>query len=337
MKMGAQILQSWSIPHVDEQKNNSRILIVGTGALATLFAARLSQALYNVTMLGSWIPAVQALNLHGAKVLYPDDHVISAPVHAVDQPEFAGKFDYILVLVKSWQTENAAKQIKVSLNHSGIALTLQNGIGNDRMLAQEIGEQRVAVGVTTTGSALLEPGIVRFGGSGSVDVQKLKRLSPLVKMLKDAGFDVNEHEDVTSLQWGKLIINAAINPLTALYGVSNGVLLVDPDLRDFLRAATTEAVKVASAMGIQLPYEDPIEAVENVALRTALNTSSMLQDLRRGAPTEIEAITGVLVTEANRLKIPVPYNQALLEGIRTRVSSAVQTPAVLDIGLDRPI
>jgi hypothetical protein len=88
--------------------------------------------------------------------------------------------------------------------------------------------------------------------------------------------------------WGKLVINAAINPLTALLGVPNGELLARPAARALMADLACEAAAVAAAQGIRLPYPDPVAAAEGVAQRTAANRSSMLQDVQRGAPTEID-------------------------------------------------
>jgi 2-dehydropantoate 2-reductase len=112
--------------------------------------------------------------------------------------------------------------------------------------------------------------------------------------------------DTTSLIWGKLVINAAINPLTALLRIPNGELLNRPNARALMAAAAREAAAVAGASQISLPYPDPVSAVEDVARRTAGNLSSMLQDVQRGTPTEIDAICGAIVKAGARVKVPTP-------------------------------
>jgi 2-dehydropantoate 2-reductase len=114
-----------------------------------------------------------------------------------------------------------------------------------------------------------------------------------------------------SVLWSKLVINAAINPLTALLRIPNGKLLLQPEARILLATAVREAASVAVAQGLHLTYPDPVAATEAVAHRTATNTSSMLQDVLRGAPTEIDAICGAIVATADDHDIPVPVLRTL--------------------------
>jgi 2-dehydropantoate 2-reductase len=134
--------------------------------------------------------------------------------------------------------------------------------------------------------------------------------------LKSADFKVKIVENAMSLVWGKLVINAAINPLTALLKVPNGELLERPAARAVMGALAREAAQVAYAEGIDLPFDDPIVAAEEVAARTAANHSSMLQDAMRGAPTEIEAICGAIVKSAEKHKIGAPVNWVCWQLVR---------------------
>ncbi|HUF00482.1 MAG TPA: 2-dehydropantoate 2-reductase [Anaerolineales bacterium] len=286
------------------------ILIVGTGALATLFAARLAQAKYQITMLGSWKAGLDALRRDGARLVDPDGNQHQFEVQALDNPSECRGIKHALVLVKAWQTERAAQQLKESLAQDGLAVTLQNGLGNRETLAQSLGMGRVALGITTTGATLLGPGLVRASGEGIISMERNQALSPIEAALRSAKFNVNVVDDAQSLIWGKLVINAAINPLTALLRVPNGKLLERPAAREMMKALAQEAAQVAYAEKIPLPFSDPVAAAEEVALKTAGNHSSMLQDILRGAPTEIDAICGAVVNAAQRHTIDTPANWA---------------------------
>jgi 2-dehydropantoate 2-reductase len=215
------------------------------------------------------------------------------------------------VLVKAWQTPRAAGQLRDCLPLGGLALTLQNGMGNREILAQELGESRVFLGSVTTGAYLLEPGQVKAGGEGVLTLDDKAPLESLAGLFRQAGFNLQTAADITSLLWGKLVINTAINPLTALLRATNGALLENPASRRLLRETAQESAGVAAAMGITLPYPDAAAAAEGVARRTAQNRSSMLQDVLRGAPTEIDAICGAIVGEAEKCGVPAPINQTL--------------------------
>ena len=109
---------------------NENILLVGTGALSTLFAARLSETGHRVSMLGTWTDGLQALNRNGARIADGEGRESNYRVHATKDPNEVKGIKHAIVLVKSWQTERAADQLKRILAPDGIALTLQNGLGN---------------------------------------------------------------------------------------------------------------------------------------------------------------------------------------------------------------
>ncbi len=283
------------------------LLVIGSGALATFFAARLSAAGVNVTMLGSWREALSVLGKDGARLEGGDNQI----VQATDSPADCLGVKYALVLVKSWQTEHSASQLAECLADDGLATTLQNGLGNDTILSNSLGLQRVSRGVTTLGATLLAPGLVRPGGDGVITLDAHTRLGGLEEMLRLAKFDVSITENIESVVWGKLIINAAINPVTALLRVKNGLLLSNPPARSLMSQLAGEAAQVAKALSVELPFLDPLIAVEEVARRTAENISSMLQDVLRGATTEVDAINGAIVRMGEQKGIQVSANRAI--------------------------
>jgi 2-dehydropantoate 2-reductase len=283
------------------------LLIVGSGALATLFAARLSATGVDVIMLGSWQEGLAALRKTGARLNDGDSQI----VEATDNPDDCRGAKYALVLVKSWQTEHIASQLAKCLADDGLAVTLQNGLGNDIILANILGLRRVSRGVTTLGATLLVPGSVRSVGEGVITLERHSRLDELEKMLCQAGFDVSITANMEPVVWGKLVINAAINPLTALLRVKNGDLLTNPPARALMGQLAGEVAKVAEALAVELPFLDPDRAVQDVAQITAENISSMLQDVLRGAPTEVEAINGAVVRMGEQIGEPSPVNRTI--------------------------
>jgi len=297
------------------------VLILGTGAMACLFAARLSAAGIPVILLGAWREGLDALRRDGVVLEDMDGSQHSYPVRATDNPlDCAGEL-HALVLVKSWQTRRAAAQLDQCLAERGVALTLQNGVGNREALVEILGASRVALGVTTVGATLLAPGRVRAAGQGIVALGVHDRLAPLAEMLRQAGFSVEDAPDPDELLWGKLVINAAINPLTALLGVPNGELLQRPTARLLLVSLAREAAAVAAAQGLSLPYADPIAAAQDTALRTAANRSSMLQDVQRGAPTEIDAICGAILRVGEQYSVPTPTNRIVWQLVKALVTA----------------
>jgi 2-dehydropantoate 2-reductase len=145
---------------------------------------------------------------------------------------------------------------------------------------------------------------------GSSRWRSTPRIEPLAEALRAADFNVQIVEDARSLVWGKLVINAGINPLTALLGIPNGELLERPAARALMGELAREAAAVAEAERVPLPFMDPVAAAERVAQNTSANHSSMFQDVRRGAPTEIDAICGAVARRGAALGVPTPVNYA---------------------------
>jgi 2-dehydropantoate 2-reductase len=288
------------------------VLILGTGAMATLFAARFSAVGIKVNILGTWQEGLSVLRQNGAQL----DGIGSYPIQTKENPVDCRWAKYALVLVKSWQTERAALQLSECLAEDGVALSLQNGLGNDAVLAKTLGMIRIARGVTTMGASLIAPGIVHLAGDGPVSLEAHPRLAPLQEMLLKAGFDVNVTSNVRSLVWGKLVVSTAINPLTALLRVKNGELIEHPSSRELMGALAKETASVAAIQGVALPFSDPVHVVEEVARNTAENQSSMLQDVLRGSPTEIDAINGAVVRLAEEGRFQVPVNRVILSLVK---------------------
>jgi 2-dehydropantoate 2-reductase len=301
-------------------KMKEDILIVGTGALANLFAARLSNAGHSVHMLGTWRQGLNALQQNGARIVDVNGNGRAYKVHATNDPRDVLGAKNALVLVKSWQTERVAHQLMECLADDGLALTLQNGLGNRETLVQYLGPARVALGITTTGATLVGPGLVRAGGEGVISIEQNQALGPLEAALRSSQFNLHVVDNAQSLIWGKLVINAAINPLTALLRVPNGELLSRPGARKMMAALARETADVALAERVHLPFSNPVHAAENVARQTAANHSSMFQDVRRGAPTEIDAICGAVARHGKAHGIPTPYNLACWKLVQAVVS-----------------
>ena len=315
-KSGFIYLDEYGSASLKNRDMEKRILIVGTGALGSLFSARLAQAGYAVTMLGTWKEGLEAVRLKGVRLIDPTGEQHRFTVQETDDPRECRGVRQALVLVKAWQTGRAARQLAECLAEDGVAVTLQNGLGNRETLVQSLGERRVALGVTTTGATLLEAGRVKAGGEGPISIEQNLALGLLEEALMSAGFDLRIVEEAQSLIWGKLVINSAINPLTALLRVPNGELLERSSAREMMSILAGETAQVASAEKIELPFSDPAAAAEEVARKTASNRSSMLQDVLRGAPTEIDAICGAVVEIAHRHGIPTPANLTCWQLVR---------------------
>lgn len=295
-----------------------RVVIIGGGAMGTLLAAKLAPHA-QVWVVSNHPDTVEALNLHGARVSL-NGRELAGKVQATSDPRRASPADLALICVKAYETARAAALASRLLSSEGVVLTLQNGLGNAEILEQAIPSERVLVGVTYLGASWLGPGQARQAGNGPtylVEKPSAKAmLAEIADLFRKAGLETEIREDGQSLLWGKLLVNAAVNPLTALLQVPNGALLSSSTLRGLLRDAVSEAAGVASALGVTLPYPDAITHVEWVCENSRDNYSSMLQDVLRQRPTEIEAVNGAIIREGERLGVKVPLHRTLRDLVK---------------------
>jgi 2-dehydropantoate 2-reductase len=271
-------------------------------------------------MLGSWTEGVAAIRRDGIRIIDLDGSERRVPVQATSDPTEVPPVDCALLLVKSYQTERAAAWAARVLRPDGLAVTFQNGLDNGPKLAAAVGPQRAAIGVNYTGATLLGPGVSRHTAQltniiGAAPVFAAQ-VDALCEILTAAGLSTRACDAIEGEVWAKGVVNAAINPLTALWRVPNGELLDTAERRSLLADLVAEAAAVARARDIVLPLADPLVHTEKICRASATNHSSMLQDIERGRPTEIDSISGVIVAEGGRLGVPVPLNEAVWRLVR---------------------
>ncbi|MCA9919673.1 MAG: ketopantoate reductase family protein, partial [Anaerolineales bacterium] len=296
-----------------------RLAIIGIGAMGCLFGAKLSQVA-EVTLVGHWPAQLTALRARGLHFIGPDGRSQTISLQVTDNPQTAVPADLALILVKSYQTAQATEISRQLLSPNGVALTLQNGVGNLEQLTAVLGQNRTNLGITSEGAALLEPGVVRHAGTGHTHIADSSETAvppqEIVKLFETAGFATSLSANVDGLVWGKLAVNAGINPLTAVLQVPNGFLAENPAARELMTLAAQEVAAVAAAQNIQLPFADAAAQALAVAQATAPNHSSMRQDLANGRPTEIGAICGAVVAVGQRLGVATPVNLVLQTAVQ---------------------
>lgn len=292
-----------------------RIVVIGAGAMGSLFGSLLA-TVAPVVLVNHRKAHCEAINARGLVVEGLDG---SRRVHRLaafsDPQALGGPFDLAIVFTKAGQTRAAAETAARVLTPGGAALSLQNGLGNREVLAEVLGSRRALVGVTSQGATLMGPGCVRHAGDGPTWIARPghdDRLAEAVcRLFNAAGIQTELSDDADALVWGKLIVNVGINALAALLRVPNGVLAAEPACEQLMAQAVAEAVAVAHARGIALPYPDPLAHVKSVCRRTAQNRASMLQDVLRGAPTEVAVINGAVARLADASGLAAPVNSFL--------------------------
>jgi len=291
--------------------------IVGAGALGTLFGQRLAAA-NDVVLLERRPDVVDAIRAKGVRV---DGEARAVTVTSGARQLYG--VQVLFVFVRATDTLRALRPFASELSPATAIVSLQNGLGNEEAIKTSLGGTiPLVIGATTESAQSVGSGEVRRIGDGTT-VLGSAGASPdvvnrVVRLLVDAGFRASAAYDIRPHLWGKLIANAAINPVAALLDRPNGVVLADEHAGEIAKSLAQEAATVANAMRIPLPFTDPWSYVRTIVEQTAELDNSMLYDLRSGAPTEVDFINGAVVASGRRAGVPTPYNETLAALVKAR-------------------
>lgn len=300
------------------------VIIVGAGALGSFIGGLLS-TVTRVSLIGRE-PHLQAVRKNGLTmtgitegVFHPTAAIIPMDIPPEDEKVF-------IFTVKGYNTELAVDTIEQFVKAGDVFMTLQNGVGNDEIIVNHLGNERILAGVTSHGITFSEPGHIIHAGKGETVIGAAHRddhevANLIVNLFNEAGITTRLTTNICGEIWAKLIVNAAINPLTAITGLRNGKILEVPELMETVGGVVEEVQRTARANNIKLPPCNMLEKTIGVLTNTANNKSSMLQDIERGRRTEIDSINGAVARYADQAGIDVPLNRsvtALVKAIEQR-------------------
>jgi 2-dehydropantoate 2-reductase len=292
-----------------------RIAVVGCGAMGSVYAGRLAAEGNAVYVADPWPDHIAAIAAHGLRVDGPrGDAVVRV---ATDRTSIDAPFDLVVIAAKSLDIAAAAQTAHALAGRETVVLTIQNGLGAAEIVANIIGEQRLAIGIAGGfGAKLAAPGhvvhnamqLVRFGPYGSLPID---RLTTIASAWSAAGFNVEVRADIARIQWEKLICNVAFSGPCVIAGTTVGDVMDDPNLGPISRSAAIEAYDVARALGIGLGIDDPIAHVRAFGESVRAAKPSTLIDIERGRPSEIDFINGAVAREAERIGVRAPINTTI--------------------------
>ena len=298
-----------------------KIVIVGPGAMGCLVAAFLSKSKHEIWILDKSKKRAEIIAKNGIKLEGISGNW-KARVSATNNAKDIKSADLVIICTKSYDTKSAIKSAAEIVNDNTSVVTLQNGVGNVEIIADEIGEDNVIGGVSNLGATLLGDGHIRHAGCGETIIGRIDGKIPVLmrdirEIFNKVGIKTRISRDIKSLIWSKLIINVGINALTAITRLNNGRLVEFVGTREILKDAVTEAVKVAKRKRIKLIFDDPLSKVESVCEATATNVASMLQDVLKQKRTEIDFINGAIVRQGKSLGVKTPVNEILVYLVKT--------------------
>jgi len=296
-----------------------KTVIVGAGAMGGLFGGVLSLSGEEVWLVDIWKEHIDTIRTKGLAI-EEKGKTETISVNATTNPQTIGKADLVLYFVKTYHTEKAVTDSLVLEKEDTVFLTLQNGLGNEETICKQVDRKKVVLGVTGQGATLLGSGRIRHAGWGKTYVGELdgritERIDRIFRMFLKAGIETEISSHIHDLVWEKLFVNVGLNALAGMTGLKNGQVLDFPETLRLMEALVNEAIEVARRKGIRIEG-NPMDRVRAVIEATRENRCSMGQDLDRKRRTEIDAINGAVVREAERLGIPVPYNRMITDLIK---------------------
>jgi len=302
-----------------------RILILGAGAVGLPLAAKLSRVADVVAVTRE--RSARAISSHGLAIsgAWGDE---SANFTCVSELAGEEDFDYILITSKSQDTAGICQQYKDLIGSCDV-VSFQNGIGNEETIARY--SDRVIGGVVLTGFVREGDREIRItANAGPMQIGRFPEgldagVHGLADIMTRAGIPVETTDRIKGKLWSKNLINCSLNPLSAITGVTYGKLK-EPSSWQIIDHLVREIYAVVQADGIRLQWPDPdtfLGYLHGALIPVmASHTSSMLQDILHGHPTEIDYLNGAVVTSGKRLGIATPYNAVISDTIRFRESLA---------------
>ncbi len=294
-----------------------KIAVMGSGGVGGLYGGRLAHAGSDVTFVacGAHLAAMRASGLTIENESQGNIHL--PKVNVTDDPATIGPVDLVIISVKLWDTEAAARAVKPIVGPDTAVLSLQNGVIKDDILRREFGDKAVMGGAGYVATHIARPGVIRQTGTlqrlvfGEYDGRRSARAEALLAALLRAGIQAELSTDIRRTLWEKYSFLVGLSGTTATMRVPIGTVRSNPQTRAFLFDILKETVAVGRALGVALPEnyaEDRLAFADSVP---ADMTSSMHHDLERGNPLEVAWLSGGVVQLGKKVGVPTPANRAV--------------------------
>ena len=315
-----------------------RIAIYGAGSLGTVLGAYLAKNGVPADLVNHNSAHVKALKENGAHITGTVDFTV--PVSALLPEEMTGKYDIIFLMTKQLNNREVVTFLKEYLAEDGLVVTLQNGIP-ENTVAEIVGPEHTVGVVVEWGATLSAPGestltsapdslSFHMGGMPGIREEQLQRVKDVLEKMCPVEIEAN----LPGARWSKLLINATFSGLGTVIGGTFGDVTADPRSREIAVRCMKEVIDVGHAAGVEFApvqgknitalfyYANPVKkAVAKLILPVAMKKHaaiepSMLQDLKKGKPCEVDAINGVVCEWGKKTGVPTPVNDKIVEIIR---------------------
>ncbi len=299
-----------------------RIAIMGAGAVGGYYGAKLKEAGEDVVFIARGLQ-LEALKSRGIQIVSDGSRETIRPINATDDPRSVGPIDIILFSVKAYDTKVAANACKPMMGDSTYVVTVQNGVQSVGLISDILGAERVLGGTTYFIASIESPGVIRQTGPwariefAEPSGEKTNRALAFEQICSAAGIDITLCTDMNLLLWRKFILLSATSAMTSITRQSIGVIRDDEVGREIAAECIREAVAVGRALGV--PLEDDMQKEVFHYFDTEVDPgakTSMLVDLERGKPLELEYLSGALHQLGRELGVATPVHSTVYAALR---------------------
>ncbi|MEW5854853.1 MAG: 2-dehydropantoate 2-reductase [Myxococcota bacterium] len=304
-----------------------KVGIMGAGAIGCYLGGRLQHSGVPVVLVGRQSLADEVAQ-HGMHLTDYRGFDQTLRLEVATAPTALADCDVVLVTVKGGDTASAGAALAGVLRRDALVVSFQNGVNNPELLRAALPQQRVLAGMVPFNVLRRAGAHFHQGTSGRLAVERVEAVMPLVRALSHAGLEIEAHDDMRGVLWGKLLVNLN-NPVNALANIPIKEMLSQRDYRRVMAACVREGLDAVSAAGIQPRLDVPLpprlvpwvltlpDAVFSLVARPMLTVdpqarSSMWDDLARGRKTEIDALNGEVVRLAEKVGTRATVNAAIV-------------------------
>jgi 2-dehydropantoate 2-reductase len=309
------------------EKDDMKIAIVGTGAMGSVYAGLLGKAGHEVWAIDVWQEHIAAIADSGLAVSGASGTYVVDTLHVGRAPAEAGTCDVWVIATKAADVDAAAAAIAPLLDPDTVVMAFQNGLGAGERVARRIPESHIVIGIAEGfGSFIPEPGHVHHEGMRLIRIGEMHsgltpRVEGIAQAWGDAGFNVRAFADVSLMIWEKFLCNVTLSAPCAVFDVTVGELMANPETWQVALGCTAEAYQLGLAMGVEFPFDDPLHYVTEFSATIPNSSPSMRLDQLARRHSEVDVINGQVVTLSRELGLSAPYNETLCAVLRRREAS----------------
>jgi len=301
-----------------------KVVIVGGGAMGSLFGGLLTEGGLDVTLVDVWSEHVEAISRNGLRMLgHGGDRCVR--VKATLDPKSISEADVVLFQCKAFANETAARGVRHLFGGEAVAISFQNGLGSEETLQGILGDAHVLGGLTAQGAVVVEAGAIRNFGDLPTYIGELsgglsKRAVAIAEAFTRHRLPTVASADIKKQKWQKLLGNAALGALSAATDMTSAEMVAVPELREVILRALDETAAVASACGVSLGDSekraifDKLTSVRDGG--TGASKSSMASDVALRRRTEIDTIHGAVARLGREKGVPTPTIDAMIAVIK---------------------